>query len=184
MYITSTGYDPERGKSINDPYLGDVPTLGACMPNVRRAVVPGDHIFLVSGRVPGVPQFVVGGFEVAEKIDATEAYQRFPRLRLHLDRNGNKVGNIIVDQNGGHSPFDDHDGFEQRIENYIIGRDPVVLAQANEILRARTETVDFLQRLFGRDGPAPINIIGRCSRLEETQIKEIRRWLIRLKRAS
>jgi len=33
MYITSTGYDPERGKSINDPYLGDVPTLGACMPN-------------------------------------------------------------------------------------------------------------------------------------------------------
>jgi len=131
-----------------------------------------------------VRQYVVGGFEVAEKIDATEAYDRFPRLRLHLDRNGNKVGNIIVDQNGGHSPLDDHDGFEQRVENYIVGRDPVVLTQSNELVRARVETLDFLQRIFGRDGPAPINIIGRCSRLDEDQIEEIRRWLIGIKRAS
>ncbi len=30
IYITSTGYDPEHGKSLKDPYLGDVPTLGGC----------------------------------------------------------------------------------------------------------------------------------------------------------
>ncbi len=64
--ITRTGYDPQMGKHIKDPYLGDVPTLGACMPNVREQVVRGDHLFFVSGKASGVPQYIVGGFEVPE----------------------------------------------------------------------------------------------------------------------
>jgi hypothetical protein len=184
MYITSTGYDPERGKPINDPYLGDVPTLGACMPNVRRAVVPGDHIFLVSGSVRDAQQFVVAGFEVAEKIDAEIAYERFPRLRLHVDKDGNKRGNIIVDEYGEQSPLDSHDGFEARIHNYIVGRDPVVLTQPGEICRGRAETMAVLQEVFGKEGLAPINVIGRCSRLDESQIDQVRNWLLRIKRAS
>ena len=97
------------------------------MPNIRRRVVPGDHILFVSGKVDSSQQFVIGGFEVAEKIPAAEAYARFPKLRLHLGKNGEKVGNVIVDQHGRQNPLDDHDDFEQRIENYIVGRDPVVL---------------------------------------------------------
>jgi hypothetical protein len=184
MYITSTGYDPERGKAINDPYLGDVPTLGACMPNIRRAVVPGDHIFLVSGSIRDVQQFVVAGFEVAEKIEADEAYERFPRLRLHIDKNGNKRGNIILDKRGKQSPLDSHDGFENRIHNYIVGRDPIVLTQPGEIVRGRAETMAVLHEVFSKEGLAPINVIGRCSRLDENQINQIRNWLLRIKRAS
>lgn len=84
VYITSSGYDPEKGKYLNDPFLGTTPTLGACMPNIRRHVVPGDYIFLVSGKVPGIQQYVVAGFEVADKINALAAYQLFPHLRLKL----------------------------------------------------------------------------------------------------
>jgi hypothetical protein len=120
-YIERYGYDPDKGKSINDPYLGDVPTLGACVPNIRGRVVAGDHIFFVSGKVQSAHQFVIGGFEVSEKIPATEAYARFPKLRLHLGKNGEKVGNIIVDRFGRHDPLDDHHDYEHRIANYSLG---------------------------------------------------------------
>jgi hypothetical protein len=136
VYIGRSGYDPDKGKSINDPYLGDVPTLGACMPNIRSRVVPGDHILFVSGKVHSAQQFVIGGFDVAEKIPATEAYARFPKLRLRF---GEKIGNIIVDQHGRQSPLDDHDDFEQRIHNYIIGRDPIVLVQPDEVAHGRLQ---------------------------------------------
>jgi hypothetical protein len=184
IYITSTGYDSEKGKPINDPYLGDTPTLGACMPNVRRRVVPGDHIFLISGRIPQVQQFIVGGFEVAEKLHATEAYALFPKLRVHLDKNGEKIGNIIVDSNGKQNPLDTHDGFDQRVEDYIVGRNPIVLAQPSEIARGRIETMDILRKVLHKDGTAPINVVGRWSRLDEAQIEEIRRWLLAIKRAA
>ena len=184
MYIGRSGYDPDKGKGINDPYLGDVPTLGACVPNIRGRVVPGDHIFFVSGKVSSVQQFVIGGFEVAEKIPATEAYARFPKLRLCLGKNGEKIGNIIVDQHGRQSPLDDHDDFEHRIDNYIVGRDAIVLVQPNEVARGRLETLDVLRKVFRKDGPGPINVIGRCSRLDEDQIEEIRYWLLSIKRAA
>jgi hypothetical protein len=167
MYITSTGYDPECGNAINDPHLGDVPTLGACMPNIRRVVAPGDHILLVSGSVSGVRQYVVADFEVAEKIEACEAYERFPLLRLHLDKDGNKRGNIIVDEHGRQSALDHHGGFAQRIHNYIVGRDALVLSHPKEVQRGRAETMGILQDVFGKQGRAPINVIGRWSRLDE-----------------
>jgi hypothetical protein len=184
MFITSSGYDPDRGHAINDPYLGDIPTLGACMPNIRRLVVPGDHIFTVSGSVPGAPQYVVGGFEVVEKIHAKEAYVRFPKLRVHLDKKGEKIGNIIVDSDGRQNALDTHDGFEQRIDNYIVGRDPIVLTHSKEIMRGRLETLDVLRNLFGKDGAAPIEAMGRWHRLNEDQINLLRRWLIAIKRDS
>lgn len=184
VYIGRSGYDPDKGKSINDPYLGDVPTLGACMPNIRRSVTPGDHIFLVSGSVPSLKQYLIGGFEVAEKISAIEAYERFPKLRLHIGKNRQKVGNVIVDRFGRQSPLDDHNGFEQRIENYVVGRDPIGLVQPNEIARGRHETLDVLRRVLRKDGSRPINVIGRYSRLDEDQIEEIRCWLLSIKRAA
>jgi hypothetical protein len=76
-YITRTGTDPQCGTPLKDPTLDGTPSLGACMPNVRKWVVIGDHVFVISGKVPGVQQYVVGGFEVAEKMHAIEAYRRF-----------------------------------------------------------------------------------------------------------
>jgi hypothetical protein len=181
IYITSRGYDPEKGKPIKDPYLGDTPTLGACMTNLGRRVVPGDHIFLISGRVPEAQQFVVGGFEVAEKIDAMAAYERFPRLLLHPDKSGAVEGNIIVDSGGRHHDLDTHDAFERRVEDHVVGRDPIVLTDPREMARGRREALDVLRELFRKDGATPIDVIGRCSRLDEGQIVRLRNWLIDIK---
>jgi hypothetical protein len=181
IYITSSGYDPEKGKNLNDPYLGETPTLGACMPNIRRQVIPGDHIFIISGKVPEVPQYVVGGFEVTEKIDAIAAYRRFPDLRLHRMDDGQLEGNIIVTAQGKQHPLDTHNSFTSRIQNYIVGRNPVVLSSPYEIDRGRQETLDILRYVMNKDGAAPINIIGRCSRLNEDQVLEIHHWLLSVK---
>lgn len=35
IYVVSSGYDPEMGKHVHDPYLGPNPTLGACRPGIR-----------------------------------------------------------------------------------------------------------------------------------------------------
>jgi len=179
--IARTGYDPEKGKHIKDPYLGDIPTLGACMPNVRRQVVPGDHLFFLSGKVPGVPQFIVGGFEVADKISALKAYRMFPEHRLRRMDDGQLTGNIIVDARGNQHPLDTHSSFERRIENYIIGRNPIVLTEPHEIARGREETLYVLRNIFRKNGAAPINIMGRWSRLDYKQVQELRDWLLSLK---
>ena len=183
VYITSSGYDPDKGKSVKDPYLGKNPTLGACMPNIRQHVVPGDDIFVVSGKVLGIQQYVIGGFEVAAKIDAITAYEMFPEHRLRQGDDGELVGNIIVDARGKHHPLDTHKAkaFERRIENYIIGRNPVVLSAPHEIARGRIESLDVLQGILGKRGPAPIRVIGRASRLDRTQVRELHDWLLAVK---
>src|SRR5262245_28408577 len=100
IYTMFAGADPGRGWRLTDPIFGKVPTLGACVPNVRRAVAIGDYVFNISGRVPGVRQYVVGGFEVDEKISALAALSRFPENKqLRLD-DGTLQGNIIVNSDG------------------------------------------------------------------------------------
>jgi hypothetical protein len=176
-FITSSGYDPEKGKNVKDPYLGPTPTLGACMPNIRRWVVPGDHIFVISGKLPGIPQYIIGGFEVADKIDAIAAYKMFPDLRLHLRGDGQIGGNIIVTSGGKQHPLDEHKSFANRIKNYVVGRDPLALTAPHEIATGRAESVEILRAVFERFGTTPYNIIGRCSKLNEKQVREIREWL-------
>jgi hypothetical protein len=85
IYTMYGGADPDLGWQMTDPIFGKKPTLGSCVPNIRRAVVPGDHIFVISGKVAGVQQYVVGGFKVAEKISALTAFKRLPENRLHKD---------------------------------------------------------------------------------------------------
>src|SRR6266436_690302 len=109
IFITSTGYDPQLGKHVKDPYLGENPSLGACRPDFRRQVKERDHLFVISGKLPNVRQYVMGGFEVVQKIDAQEAYQRFPEQRLRLRQDGQLTGNIIVDANGEQHELDNHD---------------------------------------------------------------------------
>jgi hypothetical protein len=180
IYTMYAGADPSRGWVMNDPIFGVSPTLGACVPHIRRAVNVGDHVFVVSGRVPGQRQFVVGGFEVAEKIRALAAFRRFPEYRLRADENGQTVGNIIVDGRGKHHPLDEHTNFERRIENYIIGRNPLILESPAQFKIAKEETIDVLSEVFGRTGERVFDIIGRYRKMDDSQVEQMRSWLKRL----
>ena len=137
IFITSSGYDPELGKHVKDPYLGSPPSLGACRPDVRRVVCEGDHIFVISGKVPKAKQFVMCGFEVLEKMDAREAYFKFPERRLRLLNNGETTGNIIVDIDGSRHHLDSHYSFEKRIPNFVIGKENIAPTLPQEIALGR-----------------------------------------------
>lgn len=190
IYITSSGYDPDKGKHLKDPHLGDIPTLGACMPNIRRQVVPGDHIFVISGKIPNrnghieIPQYVVAGFEVNEKITTFEAYDRFPDLRLRKRDDGQVDGNIIITATGMQHPLDTHsmESFPRRVENYVVGCSPLVLETPAEVEQGRADTVRILREILKKQGYAPVNIMGRWSKLDVGQIDELNQWLRSLKK--
>jgi hypothetical protein len=182
IFITRSGYDPQLGRHVKDPYLGDKPTLGACRPDIRKRLKQGDHRFAISGRVPDAPQFVMGGFEVAAKISAADAYRALPERRLHRLSDGQLDGNIIVDSRGRQHHLDDHSTFESRTDNYVIGTDPLVLSTPDEIARGRRETVEALQEILKTKGTSPIQIVGRWGRdLTEKEIEALRRWLRTIK---
>ncbi len=182
IYTLYAGADPGHGWEMNDPIFGAKSTLGACVPNIRRSVREGDWVFVVSGRVRGERQFVVGGFKVNEKIDQLTAYNRFPENRLHRAANGQLLGNVIITADGKQHPEDTHQNFERRIENYIVGGEPVALASPAEMDRGRAETLAVLGRIFGRDGNRVFDIIGRSRKMEQQQVEELRAWLEALKR--
>jgi hypothetical protein len=127
IFITRSGYDPQPGKHVKDLYLGPCPTLGACRPDIRKQLTEGDHIFVISGRVPTANQYVMGGFEVAAKIDALTANKEFPELRLQLRTDGQLTGNIIVSADGKQLQLDNHNSFNERIKNYVGGTNLIAL---------------------------------------------------------
>jgi hypothetical protein len=180
IFITSSGYDPQLGKHVKDPYLGPNASLGACRPDFRRQLRLGDHIFVISGKIPNVRQFVMGGFEVAEKIDAQEAYQRFPDQRLRLREDGQPTGNIIVDANGAQHPLDRHkpETFGKRVPNYIVGTNSIALVEPAEIDLGREQTLDALREILKKSAGSPFEIVGHYgSQLTEEQVDQLRKWL-------
>ena len=181
IYTMAAGADPDHGWTLNDPIFGKVPTLGACVPNIRKAVVPGDFIFVVSGRIPKVQQFVVGGFEVSEKINALAAYKRFPENRLRVNKAGQVEGNVITDSSGRHNPLDDHNNFEKRIENYIVGKNGLNFETKSEYEAAREDTLDVLGDVFDRNGQRVFDIIGRHRKMDEDQVKKLLTWIESIK---
>jgi hypothetical protein len=182
IMLTSMGYDPQLGKHVKDPYLGPNPTLGACRPDIREKLKEGDHLFFVTGKVPNANQFVMGTFEIGEKINAMAAYERFPGLRLHLREDGQLDGNIIIDENGAQHPLDNHTSFERRIKNYIVGTSEICMEASEEIALAREQTLEMLREVFGKNGTSPKDIIGRFgSDLTDAQIFQLREWLQSLK---
>jgi hypothetical protein len=182
IFITRSGYDPQLGKHVKDPYLGACPTLGACRPDIRQQLEIGDHIFVISGKVPLVKQFVMGGFEIASKVPAVQAYNMFPELRLHRLRDGQLTGNIIVGPDGQQHELDDHNSFDKRIKNYVIGTNLVALSAAEEISQGREQTVDALREILKKNGKSPVDIVGRWGcKLNEMQVFQLREWLMQLK---
>ena len=184
IFITRTGYDPQVGKHVKDPYLdGKRATLGGCRPDVRRKLQVGDHIFVISGKVPGHQQFVMCGFEIADKITAMDAFRMFPDLRLRKRPDGQLTGNVIVAANGEQHELDDHTGFDRRVNNYVVGTDVLALLTDEEIGAGREQTLPFLQDVLHRHGKTVFEVISRFGRdLTEQQVLELRRWLEELKR--
>ena len=151
IFITRTGYDPQMGRHIKEPFLsGETATFGACRPDIRKQLGSGDHVFLISGKVKGYDQFVVGGFEIDKQISVSQAYQDFPEQRLRQSGDGRLAGNIVVDSVGAKHPLDDHrvDTFGKRIENYTVGKNVIVLEEEEEISRGREQTMDALQDIM------------------------------------
>jgi hypothetical protein len=144
--------------------------------------VPGDYIFVISGRVPRVRQYIVGGFKVSEKIDALAAYKRFPNNRLKELKDGSLSGNIIVNADGTQSRLDYHANFEKRVGDYIVGQGPISLDQPHEVDIARDQTLEVLRRIFQQKGKQVSDIVGRWRKLNPDQIEEILLWLRSLKR--
>lgn len=187
IFITSSGYDPQFGKHIKDPYLGPNGSLGACRPDIRRQVKVGDHIFVISGKLPNVRQFVMGGFEVVQKIDARQAYQMFPDQRLHLREDGQLTGNVIVDASGAQHQLDDHNPatFAKRVSNYIVGGNSIALVKAKEIALGREQTLDALREILKKNGGSPWEIVGHYgSQLTEEQVNQIREWLLSIRKVA
>lgn len=180
IYISSPGADPGRNRNLNDPMFRRTPTLGACMTNIRRLVFPGDHVFVISGATKGVQQYVVGGFQVVEKINALAAYERFPDNRLRRDSDGRIIGNIIVDEIGQQHPLDKHaaNTFASRIQNYLVGVNPVALETPGEVARGRDETLDRLSSILERPrANRIIDLMGRWAKLDGSQVEKTLDWL-------
>ena len=171
------GADPAVGWKMTDPIYGKTPTLGACMPNIRKAVEKGDYIFSISGRVKDIQQYIVGGFKVDEKINALSAYERIPENRMRISPDGKLEGNIIIDEKGNHLEIDYHSNHEKRIENYIIGKDAIVINDESEVKKAREETLSFLNNLFSKNEDSISKIVARWRKLNEGQIDELLTWM-------
>jgi hypothetical protein len=184
IFVTSSGYDPEKGKDVKDPYLGPKSSLGACRPDIREKLQQGDHIFVVSGKVRNVDQFVIGGFEIKEKITAFEAYERFPEQRLVLLPNGRVSGNVIVTGDGKQHALDHHNQFERRIKNYIVGTNTIILLTPEEIAEGRLRTLEILRDVFGIKGDSIRDLMGRNRNMLEKQILKLRAHLDAVKSAA
>lgn len=183
IFTTKRDYDPLSGKHIKDPFIGGISTMGACRPDLRGYVNKGDCLALMSGKVKGHKQFIVGVFEVEEKISSAEAYESFPHLRLRKREDGQLDGNIIVTQNGDQHPLDDHTKFEKRRDNYIVGKTLVHLESAEEIAQGREKCMSILEELFGKNGSIPRDVIGRSRKLDAHQIDKLIELLSSLKTA-
>jgi hypothetical protein len=179
--------DPGMGRPLADPLLtsGSRPTMGTCRPDLRRLVRPGDQIFVISGSMgPKHRQYVIGGLEIAEKLDdQLAALRKFPENALRFDA-GKKMGNIIVTPDGYQHPQDTHppETFEKRIKNYLVGQNPVVLETPREIELGRERTIDILSGIFDRSGPRVAQIVGRHRKLTDEQADRLRRELMDIKR--
>jgi hypothetical protein len=134
---------------------------------------------VVTGKVPAIQQYVVGGMEVEERIDALAAYERFPENRLQTGPTGLVEGNVIIDADGNQHPLDRHnpETFEERINNFIVGTNPVALESDREVAMGREQTLPKLSELLGKRGNRVIDVMGRMAKLNETQVQDMLSWL-------
>lgn len=93
------------------------------------------------------------------------------------------TGNIIVTADGRQHELDDHNSFDQRTKNYVIGTNLISLTTPDEIAEGRRQTLEALRDILQRN--SPFAIVGRFgARLTEKQVLQLREWLEALKKAS
>lgn len=171
IYKLYKGADPHVGWTFNDPIFSKKASLGACMPNIRRTVDIGDWVFCISGKIAEKAPYIVGGFQVDEKISAIEANLKYPEFRLQKNEKGQIVGNIIVDNNGNHHPLDDHDNYQKRSENYILGENKIYIESKASIELGRLKTLEILQSVFDKKVNRLDDIVPRWRKMNEQQIE-------------
>jgi hypothetical protein len=166
--------DPAAGRPLADPMFGRVTTMGMCRPDLRKLVKAGDHLFVLSGKIKGVSQYLIGGLAVDEKIDSIIALDRFPENSLKILPDGNKRGNLIVTPSGGRSPLDHHsaESFEKRVKNFIVAREAIYLNSDKEAELGRERTLDVLRHVFDDPKAKSVHeIVYRNRVLDEKQVK-------------
>ena len=94
---------------------------------------------------------------------------------------GSYRGNIIIDESGNHLAHDYHANFERRLDNYILGKNPIVIDKSEEIEQARLETLEILKDVFKKDGESVYKVIGRFRKMNEEQIEKLVGWMEKIK---
>src|SRR5207249_6637570 len=110
---------------------------------------------------------------------ALAAYKRFPENRLQTGAGGLLEGNVLIDADGNQHPLDRHDPstFEERINNFIVGANPVALETEKEVAMGRDQTLPKLSELLGKRGNRVVDIMSRWSKLDENQVNDMLSWL-------
>lgn len=183
IYPMFRGADPSIGWEMTDPIYKGIPTMGACRTDIRRVIERGDFVFSISGNVVNVRPHIVGAFEVDEKIHGIAAYKQFPQNRMKVNEEGKLQGNIICDEKGEHLGIDyhPHDTFDQRIQNFIIGKNPIFFDKKTEMEKAKAETLRVLNYIFNRNEDKVSKIIGRWRKMDESQVKDLLDWMHKIK---
>lgn len=187
--FVSPGSDPGMGRPLADPILragiGVRSTMGTCRPDLRKRVQLGDQIFVVSGSMgKNVQQYVIGGLEIQDRLASQiAAFNQFPENRLYFNDAGQRLGNIIVTEDGRHHPQDRHSNFETRIQNYLVGTTSVLLETPQEVELGRERSVAILSRIFDKPGASRMQqVIGRMRKLSDDQAGRLKEALQDLKR--
>src|SRR5580704_14635766 len=138
----------------------------------------GLHLYHRNRRRP----FAASGFyrpNLPESPDAWALHAKHPQ--------GLVMGNIVVRADGTHDPLDWHSDhrFEQRAMNFIVGGAAVVLSTTAEVELGRRSTLPILAQIKGRPGASRvIEAMGRMSRLNDAQVKELLNWFGRIRNAA
>jgi hypothetical protein len=90
---------------------------------------------------------------------------------------------VIVNAEGEQHELDHHDKdtFDRRIDNYLVGTNPIALLTPEEIAVGRLWTLEILQDVFGKKGNSVREIIGRASNMTEKQVYRLRTVLEAMK---
>src|SRR5260370_29408948 len=168
----------------NDPHFWtSPPTWGICRPDWRSKADKGDYVFFVLGARARHPQMILGYLRIAKFLTHEQAF-RCRTLRSKRMGNKNPNGNIIVDKSGGYNRFDGgrHKATFARIKDrYAVGAPQGSrLLTSREIRHLAPRFVPTLQKILGRDGARPIELISKHGReLSEARTHSLLRFLNR-----
>ena len=84
------------------------------------------------------------------------------------------------------SKLDHHEKetFGERIENYLVGTNPIALLTLEEIAEGREQTLDILREVFDMKGDSIRDLMGRGRNMTEEQVLKLRALLEAVKKSA